>query len=84
MAEWKPDGVGTSTNLPTNYECPKCKHREAETGEIRTTGDGASRYLNLQNQKFGYVACGNCGFCEFYRNNAKDKGWKTVLDVLSN
>ena len=84
MAEWKPDGVGTSTNLPTNYECPKCKHREAETGEIRTTGDGASRYMNLQNQKFGYVACGNCGFCEFYRNNAKDKGWKTFLDVLGN
>ena len=29
------------------------------------------------------VACTECGYCEFYRNNEKDKGWKSVLDVLS-
>ena len=67
-----------------DYECPKCQHKEADSGKIRTTGDGASRYMNLQNQKFGYVACKNCGFTEFYRDFGKDKGWKSVLDVLSN
>ena len=66
------------------FKCPKCKHLEAETGTIRTTGDGVSRYMNLQNQKFGYIACDKCGFTEFYRDFGKDRGWKTVLDVLSN
>ena len=67
-----------------NYECPKCKHKEAETGKICTTGDGASRYVNLQNQKFVYISCGACGFTEFYRDSGKDRGWKTALDVLTN
>ena len=70
--------------MADQYECSKCKHREAETGKIRTTGDGASRYMILQNQKFGYIACANCGFTEFYRDSGKEKGWKSVLDVLSN
>ena len=83
MAEWKPDGVGTSTNLPTNYECPKCRHREAETGEIRTTGSGFSRFLNLQNQKFSYLACSNCGYTEFYRMHGGSKGM-AFLDIISN
>ena len=43
-----------------------------------------SRYVNLQNQKFGYIACEKCGFTEFYRDFGKDRGWKTVLDVLGN
>ncbi len=67
-----------------SFKCQKCGNLQAETGEIRTTGSGMSRYFNLQNQKFGFVACTECGYCEFYRNNEKDKGWKTVLDVLSN
>jgi len=40
--------------------------------------------MNLQNQKFGYIACEKCGFTEFYRDFGKDRGWKTVLDVLGN
>ena len=70
--------------MADQFECSKCKHREAETGKIRTTGDGASRDMNLQNQKFGYIACNKCGFTEFYRDFGKDRGWKTVLDVLGN
>ena len=34
-----------------SYKCSKCGGLEAETGEIRTTGAGFSRYMNLQNQK---------------------------------
>jgi len=75
----------SSENLKdSSYKCSKCGSLEAETGQIRTTGDGLSRYMNLQNQKFGFIACTNCGFCEFYRNNGKDKGWKTVLDIMTN
>tara|TARA_B100000029_G_scaffold505788_1_gene587137 strand:+ start:5079 stop:5318 length:240 start_codon:yes stop_codon:yes gene_type:complete len=74
-----------SNPFPTSHwECLKCKNRGAETGKIRVTGDGASRYVNLQNHKFGYIACNKCGYTEFYLNKEKDKGWKTALDVLTN
>ena len=66
------------------FSCAKCGCNSCEKGEIRTTGSGFSRFLNLQNQKFGYIACEKCGFTEFYRDFGKDKGWKSVLDVLSN
>ena len=36
----------------TNFECPKCPNKEYETGTIRTTGGGFSRFLDIQNQKF--------------------------------
>ena len=50
----------SSENLKdSSYKCSKCGSLEAETGQIRTTGDGLSRYMNLQNQKFGFIACTN-------------------------
>ena len=74
----------SSENLnDSSYKCSKCESLEAETGQIRTTGDGLSRYMNLQNQKFGFIACTNCGFCEFYRNNAKDKGSPLVAITIT-
>ena len=73
----------SSENLnDSSYKCSKCGSLEAETGQIRTTGDGLSRYMNLQNQKFGFIACTNCGFCEFYRNNGKDKGLKGGMTLM--
>ena len=65
-----------------NYKCSKCGEKESETGEIRTTGSGLSRFLNLQNNKFGYIACKQCGFCDFYRLNSNGK-FLNVLDILS-
>ena len=72
-----------SESQPSSYECSKCNNREAETGEIRTTGSGLSRFLNLQNQRFGYVACGSCGYTEFYRMDGGGKGM-AILDIISN
>ena len=65
------------------YECSRCKTREAETGEIRTTGSGFSRFLNLQNHKFAYVSCGSCGYTDFYRVDSGGKG-VALLDILTN
>jgi len=62
----------------TKYGCTNC-----EKGEIRTTGSGISRFLNLQNQKFGFTACEACGYTEFYRTDGKG-GLGTVFDVLTN
>ena len=67
--------------VTTHYECTKCRHNKAETGEIRTTGSGWSRVFNFQNHKFGYVACASCDYTEFYRMDGGGKGM-TILDIL--
>ncbi|HJO81765.1 MAG: zinc ribbon domain-containing protein [SAR202 cluster bacterium] len=65
------------------YACDKCSGTRYEAGEIRTTGSGLSRFLNLQNQKFATVSCSDCGYTEVYRLNASGK-IGNIFDVLTN
>jgi predicted nucleic-acid-binding Zn-ribbon protein len=65
------------------YACTKCGGTECETGSIRTTGSGLSRFLNHQNHKFGYVACAACGYTDLYKVDGSGK-LGTVFDVLTN
>ena len=65
------------------YSCAKCEGTRYEAGEIRTTGSGISRVLNLQNQKFATVSCSNCGYTELYRMNAGGTGGN-IFDILTN
>ena len=65
------------------YTCVKCENTEYATGQIRTTGSGLSRFLNLQNQEFTTVSCNNCGYTEVYRMDAGGK-IGNIFDILSN
>jgi hypothetical protein len=65
------------------YSCVKCENTKFETGEIRTTGSGFSRFMNLQNQKFSTVSCTNCGYTEVYRMDASGK-IGNIFDILTN
>ena len=64
------------------FSCIKCSGTEYTGGEIRATGSGVSRFLNLQNQKFACVSCSNCGYTEFYRMASGRAG--NILDILTN
>ena len=64
------------------FECVKCSGTEYKTGEIRTTGSGISRFLNVQNQKFATVSCGDCGYTELYRMDGRGVG--NIFDILTN
>ena len=66
-----------------NYACAKCGSTECETGAIRTTGSGFSRFLNLQNHKFAFVACAACGYTDLYKVDGSGK-FGTIADVLTN
>ena len=66
-----------------SFLCPKCHGTDYNTGEIRTTGSGISRFLNLQNQKFGVISCSNCGYSEMYRLDGRG-GLGTFFDILTN
>lgn len=64
------------------FECSKCRGTEYSSGEIRTTGSGASRFLNLQNQKFAVISCNGCGFTELYRMHGSGIG--NIFDIFTN
>ncbi|MDA0684015.1 MAG: zinc ribbon domain-containing protein [Bacteroidetes bacterium] len=64
----------------SKWECTKCNHTEFETDVIRTTGNGISRFFDIQNRKFTAIICARCGFTEFYRGTTRTLG--NVLDFL--
>ncbi len=64
------------------FACAKCGSTQYSSGEIRTTGSGVSRFLNLQNQKFTVVSCSGCGYSELYRMDGSGVG--NIFDILTN
>lgn len=64
------------------YSCTKCNNTQYKSGQIRTTGSGISRFLNLQNQKYATVACTSCGYTELYRLDGS--GFGNILDLFTN
>jgi predicted nucleic-acid-binding Zn-ribbon protein len=64
------------------YSCSKCEGTRFDAGEIRTTGSGISRFMNLQHKKFTTVSCTNCGYTELYRTGPGGTVGN-ILDILS-
>ena len=65
------------------YTCDKCAGTRYESGEIRTTGSGISRLLNLQHKRFATVSCTDCGYTEIYRM-AGGGTVGNIFDILTN
>ena len=68
--------------MADTYVCVKCHGTEYTTGEIRTTGSGITRFLNIQNQKYGTVTCIGCAYTEMYKLGGK--GFGNVIDFFTN
>ncbi len=64
-----------------SFTCPKCSNTSFETGEIRTTGSGLSRFLDFQNQKFAHITCDSCGYTEFFKRRGGRAG--NILDLFT-
>ena len=64
------------------YSCGKCGEAQYQTGELRTTGSGLSRFFNIQNQKYATISCKACGYTELYRRDGGGMG--NVLDFFTN
>jgi len=62
------------------YVCPKCGNTEYEVDEIRTTGNGFSRFFDIQNRKFTAVSCSKCHYTELYKGSTSKLG--NVLDFF--
>ena len=64
------------------YSCAKCNGIEYRAGQLRTTGSGLTRFLNIQNQKYSTVSCTSCGYTELYRMDGS--GLSNILDMFTN
>ena len=64
------------------YSCIKCEGTDYRAGELRATGSGITRFLNIQNQKYATVACAKCGYTELYRLDGSGIG--NIIDLFTN
>jgi len=64
------------------YICPKCKGRQYELSEIRTTGSFMMKLFNIQNVKFTTVSCTRCQYTELYKTPSNKFG--NVVDFFAN
>ena len=63
------------------FKCPKCRHTECETGEIRAAGGFWSKMLDVQNRKLSTVTCGQCRYTEFYAADSSSLG--QIFDLFT-
>ena len=61
-----------------NWECPKCKNNEYETGDVRVAGSFWQKIFNVQRTKFSSVTCARCTYTEFFKGV---KG-STITDIF--
>lgn len=64
-----------------NWKCPKCNHREFETGQFAATGGGFTKFFNIQNKKFTTLTCVQCKYTEIYQAETSTLG--NVLDFFT-
>lgn len=54
------------------YNCPKCGHKQCETGEIYAAGSIMTKIFNIQNRKFTTLTCKKCTYTEFFKTDMKN------------
>ena len=72
------------TMLSQKFVCAKCERKGAKVDRLAMTGAGLSRFFDIQNHRFAFVSCHNCGYTEVYNLRTlegKDNAG-TLLDVL--
>ena len=51
------------------YACVKCGSNEYKVGELRASGGIWSSVIEVESEKFSFLACGRCGYTELYRGD---------------
>mgnify|MGYP003324862258 CR=1 FL=1 len=66
------------------YACAKCGNSSYEEGSIRVTGGSIlTKLFNVQNRRFTYVSCEQCGYTEFYKGQNSGVA-SNLIDFISN
>tara|TARA_B100001971_G_C18165071_1_gene523689 strand:+ start:276 stop:491 length:216 start_codon:yes stop_codon:yes gene_type:complete len=65
------------------FSCVKCGHKKHKVEKHALTGTGASRLMNVQRHKYGFVICEKCGYAEVYELERASKAAQ-LLDFFTN
>jgi predicted nucleic-acid-binding Zn-ribbon protein len=52
--------------LATEFKCPRCDHQGAHVERLSMSGTGISRLLEIQQYRYAFVSCNNCGYTEIF------------------
>ena len=64
-----------------SFECPKCRNRNYEVGELRAAGGFWSKIFDVQGARFSYVTCSNCKYTDFYKADSNLLG--NIFDLFT-
>jgi len=68
--------------IESRFKCAKCHNTGASVKSIAMTGTGASRFLNIQHNRYIFASCNICGYTEIYDLDKLSGGKDTVTNVL--
>lgn len=70
--------------LASKFVCAKCKSRGAKADRVAMSGTGFSRFLDIQQFRFVFLSCQNCGYTEVYNLRVLEgkDNLGTFIDVL--
>ncbi len=70
--------------LAQKFVCPKCSERGAHVERLAMSGTGLSRLFEIQQHRYAFVSCHNCGYTEIFNlrtiEGRDDLG--SLLDML--
>ncbi|QFU04918.1 hypothetical protein FIU82_07805 [Pseudoalteromonas sp. THAF3] len=53
-----------------DYQCPKCKCKGYEAGQLYAAADRLESILDYETGKYVTISCLDCGFTELYKRNS--------------
>lgn len=52
--------------LSREFKCPRCDHQGAHVERLSMSGTGISRLLEIQQYRYAFASCNNCGYTEVF------------------
>ena len=68
--------------IESRFKCVKCHNTGANVKSLAMTGTGASRFLNVQHNRYIFASCNICGYTEIYDLDKLSGGKDTVRNIL--
>lgn len=70
--------------LEKEFVCEKCEHQGAHVERLSMSGTGLSRLFEVQQYRYAFASCRNCGYTEVYNLSTLEgkDNVGTFLDIL--
>lgn len=77
-------GKRTEDILADQFVCAHCKHSGAKVEKLAMSGTGMSRFFDIQQYRYAFVSCTNCGYTEIFNLKVLEghDNLGTFIDIL--